>query len=103
MMVARNRKDRPVVLAKGLVELIVVILPFAEVIDDVSQVEEKRRTVHALRLYLRCHRICNTCFVLNRRSRTLRSNYLGGTSISYRMKGDFFCLTDGISDLGGNV
>jgi hypothetical protein len=41
-VVAGDREDRPVVLTKRLVELVVVVLVLAELVDDVAEVEEER-------------------------------------------------------------
>ncbi len=43
VVVAGDREDRPVVGAERLVELVVVVLALAEVVDDVAEVEEERR------------------------------------------------------------
>ena len=40
-MIAGDGKDRRWIVAVGLIELIVVVVPFAEVIDDVADVDQQ--------------------------------------------------------------
>ncbi len=44
-MIAGNGQDRSRIVAEGFVELVEVIEGFAEVVDDVAEMEEKRRAV----------------------------------------------------------
>src|ERR1700674_656130 len=102
-MVPRDRKDRPVVFAKGLIKLVVVILPLAEVVDYVAQVKEERWAVHTLRLHIRRHRVGDRSFVLNRGACGLRPAYFGRARVADSMEADFSSLSDGVGHVFGDV
>jgi hypothetical protein len=48
-VVAGDREDRAVVAPERLVELVVVVLALSEVLDDISEMEEKRAAAAAAR------------------------------------------------------
>jgi len=81
VVVPGDREDRPVIGAERLVELVVVILAFAEVIDHVAEMEEEGRRTGAARLHVGDHHV---------RHRGLRGGaaVLGGAGVAHRMKRD---------------
>jgi len=88
VVVARNREDRPVVRAEGLVELIVVVDALAEVVDDVPEMEEEggcRRT--SLRDVLR-HRVRDGGLVREGLGGGLKRVHLGRPGVAHRVERD---------------
>ncbi len=75
VVVAGDREDRPVVGAERLVELVVVVLGFAEVVDDVAQVKEERGRVRTARRHVPGHGVGDASLVGDRR-------HPGGTGVT---------------------
>src|SRR5580693_1453395 len=63
IVIARDSKDGTVVIAERLVELVVIILCFAEVVDHVAQIEEECRASYASRLHIGSHGIRDASFI----------------------------------------
>ena len=73
VVVAGDREDRPVVGAERLVELVVVVLALAEVVDDVAEVEEERRPGRAADVHVPRHRVGDARLVRERLRRRLEA------------------------------
>jgi hypothetical protein len=99
VVIARDGEDRPVVGAERLIELIVVILRLAEIVDHVAQVKEKGRTIDAL--HVRHHSVGDRGLVTERGGGGLRPVDLGGAGIADRMERDFSRALDRRHDVGG--
>src|SRR5208282_5175709 len=61
-----NGEDRPVVRPERLVELIVIILAFAEIVDDVAEMKKEGWAVRAARRHVVCHGVRHFGFVRDR-------------------------------------
>ena len=93
-MVAGNREDGPVVGAKRLVELIVVVLILAEVVDDVTEVEEERWSAAPPSFDVLGHPVGHAGLVGDRLSGGLRYVHLGGARVADGVEGDLLRLDD---------
>src|SRR5215469_14875457 len=101
-MVPGNSEDRPVIGAKGLEELIVVILRFAEVVDHIAEVEEKRRTAGALVADLGRHGVHHRPFMSDGSGCSLRAVDLGRASIAHGVKLNLSLSLNGSHHVRGN-
>jgi hypothetical protein len=87
-VVAGDREDRPVVVPERLVELVVVVLALAEVVDDVAEVEEERRPVGTAGRDVVCHRIGDARLVGDRGRRGLGAVDLGRAGVADGVEDD---------------
>ena len=99
VVVAGDREDRPVVGVEGLVELVVVVLALAEVVDDVAQVEEERGSGRAALLHVPRHRVGHVRLVLQRLPRGLEAVHLGRPGVADRVKADLLGRCDRVEEL----
>ena len=92
-MVAGDGEDRRRVVAERLVELIVVVLRFAEIVDNVTQMEQEGRAVRLVGgLAIQGHLVADPDFVLVGAG-------VGRAGIAVRVEDDLAGLGDGLFDL----
>ena len=99
VVVAGDREDRPVVVAERLVELVVVVLPLAEVVDDVAEVEEEGGGVGSALVDVARHRVGHAGLVRDRLLRRLEVVDLRGPRVADAVERDLLRRGDG----GGRV
>jgi hypothetical protein len=93
VVIAWDRENRPIVTAVRLVELVVVVLALAEVVDDVPQVEEKGWDRGAAGFHVVGHRVRHAMLALGEvRGRS--------ALVSDHMKGDRPGVQDRLQELG---
>ncbi len=97
-MIAGDSKDRTVVIAKGFVELVVIILRFAEVVDHIAQVKKESRAGHASGLHIGRHGIGNAGLICNRGC----GHSLGCARVAHRMESNSSGGVDGVENFGGD-
>jgi hypothetical protein len=96
VVIAGNREDGAIVFTVRFVKLIVVILAFAKVVDDVSEVEKKRGTVDAAGLHVRRHSVSDGGLLRKRPGCGLTSSRLCRPRIAHGVKRNFPSGIDGI-------
>jgi hypothetical protein len=97
-MIAGDGKYRTVVFAKWLVELIVIILRFAEVVDHIAQVKKECRAGHASGLHIERHSVSNAGLICDRGC----GHALGRARVAHGMKSNSSGGVDGIENFGGD-
>jgi hypothetical protein len=93
VVIAGDRENRPIVTAVRLVELVVVVLALAEVVDDVPQVEEKGWDRGAAGFHVVGHRVRHAMLALDEVRRR-------SALVSDHMKGDRPGVQDRLQELG---
>jgi len=94
IMVAGDGEDGAVVGAIRFIELVVVILTLAEVIDESAEMKEKRRGVGSANMHVGCHRIGHSRLLRNRLRSGLVKVDLRRAGVANRMEGDLLGCRD---------